>query len=178
MNEPRSLAPYFRELEGLRRRLEAFLDRALVAREYAGGEEVAPGTWSPPVDLLEGKEEYLLFAELPGVERSEIDLEVNRRRVVLSGRRPPPETRPASSPETSPHAEPGNAVKRSNFHRMERSHGPFRRVFELDKEVRADRVEAKLTKGVLEVRLPKLGAGARQIVVDGSETEVGGEAQE
>lgn len=172
MNEPRGLAPYLRELEGLRRRLESFLDQALVAEEYAGGEEVAPGTWSPPVDLLESEGEYLLFAELPGVERAEIDLEVNRRRVVLSGRRPAPE----KSPEGSP-SRPGERGRvRPSFHRMERSHGPFRRVFELDKDVRTDRVEAKLAKGVLEVRLPKTGAGARQIVVDGSAEP--GEARE
>jgi len=160
VNEPRSLGPYFRELEGLRRRLEAFLDQALVAKEYAGGEEVAPGTWSPPVDLLESSEEYLLFAELPGVKRAEIDLEVNKRRVVLSGRSP--------APETSPGGPPGSRAARSNFHRMERRRGPFRRVFELDKDVRSDRVEARLAKGVLEVRLPKVGAGSRQIAVDES----------
>lgn len=164
MNEPRNLGPYFRELEGLRRRLESFLDLALVAKEYAGGEEVAPGTWSPPVDLLESGEEYLLFAELPGVERAEIDLEVNGRRVVLSGRR----RAPGRPPDNSSAGRTGNRPAQSNFHRMERSHGPFRRVFDLDKAVRSDRVEAKLAKGVLEVRLPKAGAGTRQVVVDGS----------
>ena len=60
MNEPRSLAPYLRELEGLRRRLESFLDQVLVTKEYAGGEEGPPGTWLPPVDLLESEEDYLL----------------------------------------------------------------------------------------------------------------------
>ena len=111
MNQPRSLGPYFRELEGLRRRLESFLDQALVAKEYAGGEELVPGTWSPSVDLLESDEEYLLFAELPGVERSEIDLEVNKRRVVLAGRRPPPETQPPTSPESASGSGVGSAAR-------------------------------------------------------------------
>ncbi len=137
----------------MRRRLEAFLDHALVEEEYPVSEEAAPGSWSPAVDLVETGGGYVLSAELPGIERSDIDLEVDGRRVVLSGRRPAPGGTPAGA------APPA-------FRRMERSHGPFRRVFELDKDVDSQRVEAKLARGVLVVRFPKVEEGVRQVVVD------------
>ena len=84
-----------------------------------------PGTWAPAVDVIETEDAYLLFAELPGVEREDIQLQVRDRRLELSGRRRP-------------------LGEDRSFLRMERSYGPFRRAFELAAPVEADSIAAQL----------------------------------
>ena len=137
---------YLRELERLRERLNALVERAFVAADFGASEGVAPGSWSPPVDLFETAEAYVLLAEVPGVERSDLDLSVEGRRLVLTGRRRPPEDG-------------------GNFHRMERHHGPFRRVFDLDHDLDPDEIEAKLETGVLTIRVAKRDRVRRRVEV-------------
>ena len=151
MSDTRSLGTYLRELERLHRQLDSFLERAMVGADYGSDEATAPGSWLPAVDLFETADEYRLYAEVPGIDRQLIDLEIRDRRLILSGRRRAPEP------------------DRGSFQLMERSHGPFRRVFELDRRVRGDEVEAKLEQGVLAIRLPKAASGARRVVVDAQE---------
>jgi HSP20 family protein len=46
----------------------------------------APG-WTPPVDLYETADEYVLTAELPGLTRDQIDIHAEERRIVIRGAR-------------------------------------------------------------------------------------------
>ncbi len=147
-------ASYLRELRRLREHLDSIVEQAFVATDYAGAGAGAPGAWSPAVDLFETADAYVLRAEVPGVERADLDLEVDGRRLILSGRRRPPEDG-------------------GNFHRMERHHGPFRRVFELDHEPAAGAIEAELVAGVLTVRLAKSGRVKRRIEVTAGEDDDG-----
>lgn len=96
----------------------------------------APGSWSPAVDLLETSDGFLLRAELPGVLRQDLTLQIRDRRLELSGERKHPQS-----------------VR--SFHQLECHYGPFRRSFELSDDIDADTIEARLEAGVLEVRLGK-----------------------
>jgi len=133
-------ASYVEEMARIQERVQALFDelllRAGVVGDAAGGADTLPGSWSPAVDILETGEAFLLYAELPGVEREDVDLTVEGRRLEVSGRR-----RPLPADRA--------------FARMERSYGRFRRVFELPAAIDADRIAAVLKHGVLRVELPK-----------------------
>ena len=92
----------------------------------------------PSVDMRETDTELILTAELPGVTRENLDLEVTPEMLRLRG-----EIR-----EEREEKEP-------TYHRCERVWGSFERIIPLPTEVVSDQVKATLKDGVLEVRLPK-----------------------
>jgi len=135
---------YLEELGRIQDRINGLFEQALLASDYEDREGGLPGTWSPAVDVLETEDGYLLFAELPGVRRDDIQLQVRDRRLELSGRRQ-------------------SLGENRNFLRMERSYGPFRRTFDLGSPVDVDGISAGFEKGVLRVHVPKLGGGSTQV---------------
>ena len=104
-----------------------------------------PAGWTPPVDLLETTEAYLVVAELPGVNRDDLTISMHDDgRLTLAGVR------------RERHAE--------EYHQVERGHGSFSRTFHLLIPVDADRITADLHDGVLTVTCPKAeGVGGRRI---------------
>lgn len=141
---------YLEELMHIQDRLNGLFEQAFLDTEYEDREGGAPGTWAPAVDVLETEDAYLLFAELSGVGREDIQLQVRERRLELSGRRQPhPENR--------------------NFLRMERSYGPFRRAFDLDVPVDTDAIAARFERGILRIEVPKKRAGSVSVPVFGEE---------
>jgi HSP20 family protein len=107
-----------------------------------------PAGWIPPVDLLETPEHYVLTAEVPGLAREDLEIQMHDGRLTLSGSR---------------HE---RSVTCEQYHRVERGHGSFRRTFHLPVPVDADRIAADLRDGVLTVICPKTTeAGARRIRV-------------
>ncbi len=130
---------YLDELTRIQDRINSLFEQALVSAEFEEREGGVPGSWAPAVDVIETADAYLLIAELSGVRREDVQLQVLERRLELSGRRQPP-------------------GEHRNFLRMERSYGPFRRSFELAAPIDADGISAALAQGVLRVHLPKLPA--------------------
>jgi len=80
----------------------------------------------------------LVQAELPGIDKKDVKLEVKDGVLTISGER-----------------NNEKDVKEENAHRIERSYGRFVRSFSLPTNVDADKVDASMNHGVLEVRLPK-----------------------
>jgi HSP20 family protein len=131
---------YLEELGRIQDRINSLFEQALLPSEYEDREGGLPGTWPPAVDVIETEDAYLLFAELPGVRKEDIQLQVRDRRLELSGRR--------------------QALgENRNFLRMERSYGPFRRTFELGAPVDTDGITAGFEAGILKVHIPKRAAG-------------------
>lgn len=131
-----SRSRYLEELDRIQRRVDQLFERVLAGRGYAGREPGGPGGWEPAVDVLETEDHFVVRAELPGLRREDIQLEVHDRRLDLSGRR---------DPLDRPHT----------YQRMERTYGPFRRSFELATDVDEQAIEANFRRGVLEVTIPK-----------------------
>ena len=94
--------------------------------------------WAPRVDIRETDDALLVQAELPGIEKKNIHLDMKDGVLTLSGER-----------------RYEKDVKEENVHRVERTYGKFSRSFSLPRNVDADKVEATMNDGVLEVRLPK-----------------------
>jgi HSP20 family protein len=137
---------YLEELARIQDRINGLFEQALLTSEYEDHEGGLPGTWAPAVDVLETEDAYLIFAELPGVRRDEIQLQVRDRRLELSGRRQ-------------------TLGENRNFLRMERSYGPFRRSFDLGAPVDVDAISAAFEAGVLRVLVPKRQAGGVQVEI-------------
>jgi HSP20 family protein len=137
---------YLEELARIQDRINGLFEQALLTSEYEEHEGGLPGTWAPAVDVLETEDSYILFAELPGVRRDDIQLQVRDRRLELSGRRQ-------------------TLGESRNFLRMERSYGPFRRAFDLGSPVDVEGIAAAFDQGVLRVHIPKRGSRATQVEI-------------
>jgi len=99
----------------------------------------APG-WTPPVDLYETANEFVLTAELPGLSREQIEIHVEDSRVTIRG------ARSGAAPRDIPCEQ---------YHRVERGHGSFSRGFSLPEPIDVDGVAADLKDGILTVTIPK-----------------------
>jgi HSP20 family protein len=92
----------------------------------------------PMIDLVEADGEYVLKAELPGVDKDHLNVEVLPDAVSLRA-------------ETSEEKE----TQEKSFHRHERSYRSFQRTISLPAEVKTGEVKASFKDGLLEVHLPK-----------------------
>lgn len=102
-----------------------------------------------PADLEETDDAFIVTADLPGVKRDDISVDLTDRGVTISGEIKEPE-------------------RTGVVHRQARRTGRFDYRLTLPGEVDADKVEAKLENGVLTVRLPKAPqAQARKIPITG-----------
>lgn len=142
---------YLEELARIQERINSLFEQALLPAEYDEREGGLPGTWAPSVDVIETEDAYHLYAELAGVRKEDIQLQVKDRRLELIGRRQP-------------------LGENRNFLRMERSYGPFRRSFDLGTPVDADGITAAFERGILKIHIPKKPAPATtRVAVRGEE---------
>lgn len=94
--------------------------------------------FAPAVDVVEEKEDYVLRAELPGVAKENIKVEVKENRLTLSGKK-----------------ENSWADKSGEYRYAESSFGSFARTFELPRNVSGEAIKAEYNHGVLTLRIPK-----------------------
>lgn len=124
----------FRELSTLQDRVNRVFNEQLSRGEASEG---AGKSWAPVVDILESESDLIVRAELPGVSRDEIDVEVTSESLTIRGERKIDEQ---------------DGVK---YLRVERAYGPFQRSFSIGVPVQPDKVKAAYRDGVLEVTVPK-----------------------
>ena len=103
-----------------------------------GGEAQASVAWLPVVDIEESEQDYVIHAELPGLDKDKVKVTVEDGVLTLSGERDLERT-----------------VEGRAYHRIERSHGTFSRSFTLPEDSNAECVAAQFTNGVLVVRVAK-----------------------
>jgi HSP20 family protein len=109
------------------------------------------GAWTPAVDIHETDDGYVLKAELPGVSKDDVSIDMHQNTLTLSGQR-----------------KYESAVKDEHYHRVERAYGTFRRSFVLPAKVDQDQVQATFKDGVLELHLPKSEAAKpKHIAING-----------
>ena len=99
--------------------------------------ETARG-WFPPVDIHEEKDTIVLRAEIPGINREDIELSVENGTLTLRGEK-----------------KQEKQVESENAFRQERFYGSFVRSFVLPSLIDSDRIQATYRDGVLEVVVPK-----------------------
>ena len=94
--------------------------------------------WSPSADISETKTEFLIKAELPGVDKSDIHVTINEGALTIGG-------------EHKRHKEEDD----EKFHHVENFYGKFLRTFTMPSNVDETKIQAECKNGVLNVHLPK-----------------------
>lgn len=122
----------FRNLVSVKRDLDRFFG------DWDEESETSVSHWRPVVDIFETKDNLVLLAELPGMDKKDISINIENNTLTLSGERTFDQE-----------------VKKENYHRIERAYGSFSRSFSLPATISKDKVEARYENGVLEVYLPK-----------------------
>jgi HSP20 family protein len=97
----------------------------------------APSLWSPAVEVLERGDKLLVRAELPGVSKDDVNVEITDDLLTIEGER-----RQESEEQDE------------GFYRSERSYGRFLRSIPLPEGVDSEKADAKFKDGVLEITLP------------------------
>jgi HSP20 family protein len=125
-----------RELDTLQGEVNRLFDTFFGGTAANGGGRAR--RWVPAMDLVETEDALVLTADLPGLERDDVAIEVKDGVLTVSGKRDAEHT-----------------AKADGYYRVERSFGGFSRSLALPDGVEADRVEAAFDKGVLRVTIPK-----------------------
>ena len=142
--ETKALAPWrpFMDLtrreSEMDRMMEDFFGRSMrpwwPARWLRGDGEIT----APVVDVYEEKDEVVVKAELPGLDKKDIEVNISDSELILKGEKKKEEK-----------------IDEENYYKCERSYGAFLRSVELPTDVQADKVKASFKNGILEIRLPK-----------------------
>ncbi len=118
-------------------RLQRDIDR-LFAHSALGDEQQSVADWVPPVDIREEDKQFVIHADLPGVDPKDIDVTLEKGVLTMRGRRAL-EARD----------------EKQGYRRVERTSGQFFRRFSLPDTADSQAVKARFTNGVLEVAIPK-----------------------
>jgi HSP20 family protein len=102
--------------------------------ETTAGDEFERADWTPAADIYEIDTGYLIAMDLPGINREELEIDIDENRLLVRGTR---------------------AISESKQHRSERPRGKFLRTFSVPGSVDQSKIGAEYKDGVLQIRLPK-----------------------
>lgn len=92
----------------------------------------------PSADIFENKDEIIVKAELPGMAKEDVNVNITENTITLSGEKKKEEK-----------------VEKKDYYRLERSYGSFSRSFSLPADVQTEKAKATFKDGILEIRVPK-----------------------
>ena len=136
-NEERSPFSLMRRLSD---DMERMFEDTLSARRFPGvfrALEVPKASWAPDVEAFERKGEFIVRAELPGLAKDNVKVEVSDGELVIQGER-----------------KEEKEQKEKGYYASERSYGAFYRAIPLPEGVKADEAKATFKDGVLEIAMP------------------------
>ncbi len=136
----------------LMRRLTEAMDRMFSGFGSQAGSEMR--NWAPPVEVRENQGNLVIAAELPGLNKEDVKVEVTEDGVVIQGER-----------------KREREEERGGVHRSERYYGTFYREIPLPQGAKADQAKAQFNNGVLEVTvpIPESQRRTRQIPIEAGE---------
>jgi HSP20 family protein len=122
--------------------------RRMLDQTFGGGVSLPDllreaAAWSPPVDIEEEDDAYIVEAEVPGVKRQDVNIDLVGRELTISG-------------------EIKERERKGVVRRKTRRVGRFEYRVILPDEVDSEKVEAKLDDGVLRVKIPKAERAQRR----------------
>ena len=124
-----------KDMVRLRTDMDRIFDEMISKREGENGS----GVWLPLLDVSETEDNLRVKAEIPGVNKDDINLSINNNVLTIKGEK-----------------KMEKEIDGEDYHRIERIYGNFYRSIELPVLVKSDSIEATFTDGVLEVVLPKV----------------------
>ena len=134
--------------EGVEKRFEDFLRKpfSLAGPAWWPGLKEVGGEIAPSIDIYEEGDDVVVKAELPGMKKEDIEVNLSDDSITISGEKKKEEK-----------------VERKGYFRHERSYGSFARSFSLPSEVRTDDAKAEFRDGVLEIRVPKTEEAKKRV---------------
>lgn len=102
-------------------------------------EEMNLSGFSPAVNTREDEKGYYIHADLPGVEKKDIHIDLKDNVLTLSGERKHKEE-----------------IKEKDYYKLESFYGKFQRSFTLPEDANADLIDAKTDNGVLNITISKM----------------------
>ena len=127
----------FREMENMLERYTQATGRGIDTNDI--GADLGFAKWAPTVDIEESDDSYLIRADVPGVDKKDIDVRLDNGVLSITG-------------EKKVEKETGKGSKQ---HRTERYCGSFSRRFTLPTTIKSDKVDASYKNGVLSLKIPK-----------------------
>ena len=137
------------------RSLNSTLDRMITLNRaldhaFTNGFSGQSRVWVPAIDVVEKKDAYLLYAELPGVDASQVDISFEQNVLTVRGTK-------KSAIDPTPESE-------LRVYAAERVTGNFERTVELPEFVDGQKISAEFNNGLLTITVPKAQAAqARKI---------------
>ena len=127
----------FRNVAALQDRINRIFDESF-SRTADVDDDISLSAWKPSVDIYETDEAIILKAELPGIKKEDVSVEIKDNVLTLRGERIE-----------------DKEIKEGNYFRKERCFGTFSRAFNLQHRVQPDKIKAKFKDGILEIEIPK-----------------------
>ncbi len=141
----------FSEMESLRHQMDRMFD------ELAGMNRQTSPNWTPAIEIQDREECLVLRAEIPGVEAKDLDIQVAREAVAISGEH-----------------RYENKAQEQGFFKTELRYGSFQRTIPLPVAVENNQVQAEFKDGILKLTLPKAQEAKHKVV----KVSLGSEKQE
>lgn len=126
-----------RNMFGFRPSMNSLLDDFFLPMRKVDDEK-SFWSWNPKVDIYDEDNHIVVKAELPGVDKNDIVVDIKDRVLTLKGER-----------------STDNEVKEDDYYRKERSYGRFERRFALPGDVNTDDIKAEYKDGLLKIDIPK-----------------------
>ena len=141
----------FAEMESLRHQMDRMFD------ELAGINSQSSTSWTPAIEIQDREDSLVLRAEIPGVEAKDLDIQVAREAVAISGEH-----------------RYENKTQEQSFFRSELRYGSFQRTIPLPVAVENNQAQAEFKDGILKLTLPKAQEARHKVV----KINLGGDKQE
>lgn len=125
-------------LNQVQNEMNKFFEQRYSERSNSDGSNVVTSSWTPAVDIKEEEKQFVLYADLPGIDPKDIEITMEQNVLTVKGERP-------SSTD----------INSSAYKRVERAHGTFYRRFSLPDTADASGIHATGKHGVLEIIIPK-----------------------
>lgn len=116
----------------------SFENRFGISRSKDEQNEYQNAVWMPLTDIFEDKDNYMIKADLPGMQKDDVKISYTDGQLSISGER-------VQEQES----------KDTKCHRVERTYGKYYRSFNLPKEIKEDKIKAEFKDGQLTITIPK-----------------------
>jgi HSP20 family protein len=131
----------FTEIETIREQLDKVFDQRATTRDNS------EAAWMPALELVDAGDNFVLKAQLPGIDAKDIDVQVTPEAISISGER-----------------RYENTDEKSGYVRSEFRYGKFHRVVPLPAHIQNDSVQAEYKDGILMLTLPKVTEARNKVV--------------
>jgi len=131
----------FTEIETIRQQLDKAFGGLAATRDNS------EATWMPALELVDAGDNFVLKAQLPGIDPKDVDIQVTREAISISGEH-----------------RYENTEEKSGYVRSEFRYGKFHRVLPLPAHIQNDSVQAECKDGILTLTLPKVTEARNKVV--------------